>query len=1248
MSIGVRKLCFGGSALVLWVVLLGVLALPVLADTAPAVTVKAPTGVTATTVVVGGTVDPNGGPSATAWSFEYARDPQGSEEGWTPAGGGEFTGPEAAGKSPVAVPAVTIEGLEPNTVYQVRLVATNEGGEGVSAEPNPTFKTLAIKPSVDSEGAPSVKSSGATLEALVNPNNEKASGYLQYSTSAAVNGSGGLVTATKQPAVELGEGYGDSAIGPETLTGLSAGTTYYYQAVASNTTGASYGAVQSFTTVSTPTTDAPTLITATTATFNGSLTPLNATEATSYSFSYKPATASECVGEGALSTPAASAGPGSGTASVSTPVTGLLPDTEYAVCLIASNAYGTEQATPPQAFKTPQGPPVISEEHTTDVKATSAKLGAEVDPQSSETTYHFEYDTTPYTTNTEHGDKTPATPLLAADNSEHTATAPIQGLTPGTEYHYRLVASNEVAGKQETAYGPDETFTTQGPGGAVALPDHRQYELVSPADKDGAEVFGITGRNGVVIGGSSAVQASPEGNSITYLTNAPTEANPAGNSQASQIISSRATNGEGQEEWSSKDIMPANKKYTALTLESGEPFRLFSTTLSRGVFQENVNVPSQAAIVLRNNEIGGSPVETEVSPSTATEKLPQPVEFEAATPDLNDLILSAGEGGKAEVYEWSHGVATQVNILENEEPAPGAYLGGYKLHIGNHEGPSEFAGRHAVSADGSRVVWGTETELFSRDMLTDETVQLDSGPEGSGGGVFQLASADGTRVFFTDENVLTHEDIFKHAAIANSLYMFNVPSRQLTDLGPVGIGVFSGACKPCFGDQVLGADEAGTAVYVTSETVFTGEANGAGESAVAGGGNVFLFRESPVGSGSWSTSFVTTLSASDEAGYNPDPGVSSPQHLAHLPVRVSGDGEYFAFMSDRSLTGYDNQDVNEQPTQEEEKAGVSAGTRVKRYDEEVYEYHAPKNTAAEPGALVCASCNPTGARPVGELDTGEYPGSPMDPNREWGEPPNHGSHRTQFLAAAIPPWNEAIHQDFGPNGEFELPLYASRVLSDSGRLFFDSVDGLVPQDENGREDVYEYEPPAGGEGPPSNTCAAGSSTYGARSAGCVSLISSGQGAGNSEFVDASTNGDDVFFVTADRLVAADTDSVSDMYDASVCGTGESEIHACLPESAGASPPCDSTDSCQPASLPQPGVFGAPPSATFSGAGNLAPVVTPKAKAKPLTRAQKLAAALKACKKDRAKGKRAKCEKQAHKQYGPVKSKKAGTKRRARS
>jgi hypothetical protein len=68
----------------------------------------------------------------------------------------------------------------------------------------------------------------------------------------------------------------------------------------------------------------------------------------------------------------------------------------------------------------------------------------------------------------------------------------------------------------------------------------------------------------------------------------------------------------------------------------------------------------------------------------------------------------------------------------------------------------------------------------------------------------------------------------------------------------------------------------------------------------------------------------------------------------------------------------------------------------------------------------------------------------------------------------------------------------------------------------------------------------------------------------------------------------------------------------------------------------PPVFGTPASATFNGPGNVVP--EPVVKVKPLTRAQKLAKALKACRTKRNKHKRLACEKQARKRY-PSKSSK---------
>ena len=257
-------------------------------------------------------------------------------------------------------------------------------------------------------------------------------------------------------------------------------------------------------------------------------------------------------------------------------------------------------------------------------------------------------------------------------------------------------------------------------------------------------------------------------------------------------------------------------------------------------------------------------------------------------------------------------------------------------------------------------------------------------------------------------------------------------------------------------------------------------------------------------------------------------------------------------MSDRSLTGYDNVDA-------------ASGRR----DEEVFLYRAAADPGVEPGGLVCASCDPTGARPVGVLDQGRERSLLVDRSEGWV-----GS----WLAGSIPGWDS----DFVEGGQ-----YQSRYLSDSGRLFFDSPDGLVPHATNGLEDVFEYEPV--GMGSCSEGVASGTVVYSASSGGCVGLISSGISGQESAFLDASENGDDVFFVTAAKLVGSDYDKGFDVYDAHVCG---SEGVACVSEPVLA-PPCSSGDSCKAAPSPQPEIFGPAPSATFSGVGNVSEETKPK-------------------------------------------------------
>ncbi|MGE0068226.1 MAG: hypothetical protein AB7T48_12830, partial [Solirubrobacterales bacterium] len=240
----------------------------------------------------------------------------------------------------------------------------------------------------------------------------------------------------------------------------------------------------------------------------------------------------------------------------------------------------------------------------------------------------------------------------------------------------------------------------------------------------------------------------------------------------------------------------------------------------------------------------------------------------------------------------------------------------------------------------------------------------------------------------------------------------------------------------------------------------------------------------------------------------------SPQPLTRTS-RVAPDGLHAAFMSVGSPTGYDNADA---------QSGAA--------DAEVYLYDAAASSGA--GKLACVSCNPTGSRPAGrQLRNGS----------------------NYWAAAQLPIW--------------ATELFASKVLAaDGSRVFFESTDVLSPRDTNGVQDVYQWEAVGAG------SCDLTDLAYFPRNEGCINLISSGQDAKASEFVDASPSGDDVFFATLSSLVSQDYGLV-DIYDARVGGG--------LPSPPPLPAHCEG-EACQsPAPAPQ---APTPSSSVFQGPGNL--------------------------------------------------------------
>jgi hypothetical protein len=779
----------------------------------------------------------------------------------------------------------------------------------------------------------------------------------------------------------------------------------------------------------------------------------------------------------------------------------------------AGDVYASDNSTnvvriygPPEVL-----PITIEADSVVGVTSSTATLQTSINPENISGTYFFQYGAAACSSSPDACADLPASPGLSIGAGEEALShaEPIVGLSPGITYHYRAVAIDTSTG--ELMDGPEHIFTTSFAGG-FALPDGRVFEMVSPLDKNGANILGI---EAVSEGGLPA--AAEGGNAVTYLSFGSFD-DPEGGVGGNQYISRR--NGDT---WTTQNITPPSAADAYALAGRGAPYRAFSTDLSAALLQagggpgtaEEPNPPLTPGLP--------PPAATELirrqDSNNSWELLGTQMYFEAATPDLSRVIVDGAAERDGAPFELGAGPLQPVGVLPDDQVEPSAVLGSGKDEA------------HVISDDGSRVFWssnggagGTGADLFVREGIGTpavHTVQLDAAV--GGGGVFQTASADGSKAFFID----------------GDLYEFDTDTGTLSDMSPGSGGVVG----------VVGASPDGSYVYFVAPHVMAENANSVGAHAEEGADNVYLAHSGEP------LRFVAVLDEDDGIHISGEvPGGASdwtPRVYAHT-TRVAPEGQ-LVFMSQAPLTGYDNRDA---------ASGLP--------DEEVFWFD------PHSGALRCVSCDPDGARPIGP--------------------------------ALIPA---------GDNIETRNAVYDSRVISETGpaagqRVFFDSRDALVPQDTNHRQDVYEWEQQGIG------SCVTPD--------GCVYLISRGTSSEDSSFVDASSDGNNVFFVTSQQLVKGDDDQLADLYDARV-GGGFPELAPLV---------CTGTG-CQGAPSPPP-IFATPSSATFTGAGNFAPSQASKPKAKQATaaqlRAQKLAKALRTCRKDRSKVRRASCRARAYRNYGP--------------
>jgi hypothetical protein len=733
------------------------------------------------------------------------------------------------------------------------------------------------------------------------------------------------------------------------------------------------------------------------------------------------------------------------------------------------------------------------------------------------------------------------------------------------------------------------------PAAAGALPDGRQYELVTPPNKHGSEIDAPGEGVGGLLGGLE--QTSEEGNAFTFVADAPFESEPEGNRslEGTQGISFRTPSG-----WKSKDIVTPVKNGEGAAAGNPQEYRFFSADLSSAVlvpfgnltspFQEPPLVPGvekeERGIYMRHNAT------CEGEPATCFQPLVngendgghvkgKPAPFGAvlvpvgASPDLKHVVftapvpLTATASGHGGLYEWNAGAPASeqlqyVSVLPGEKEINAPESG-----LGDDVGEEDHSARNAVSANGERVFWQDlrgehQSHLYMRDTVKHATIQLNAAQEGvketpptKNVVRYELANPEGNRVFFTDTaplNLESHqkrqENVTEAGETLPDLYVCEIaegaegPKCKLKDL--------SVAPNPEESARIIGAvmgsgeeEEAGTAtVYFVADGVLApGAVPGTCSREIVRiqaepEAKCNLYVEKFEG-GEWHAPMLVAVISNEDAS---DWSVSGKGTL-RLTARVSPNGRYLAFVSTQQLTGYDNHDAN-------------SGKR----DTEVFLYDSSSNT------MSCPSCNANPEhRPTGVFDStseSEPLGLVIDPASVLY--PNH------WVAGALP--------GYTPTYPAEAP-YQSRYLLNDGRLYFNSTDALVPEDTNQRTetvgeskitvgvtDVYQFEPNETG------SCHA--------EQGCVSLISSGNSPQESAFIDASTTGNNVFFLTSQALTGTDIDEAADAYDAREC----TEASPCIKAPPPPPPPCSGEEGCRPGGAHPPG-FGGTPSETSSLAGN---------------------------------------------------------------
>jgi hypothetical protein len=821
----------------------------------------------------------------------------------------------------------------------------------------------------------------------------------------------------------------------------------------------------------------------------------------------------------------------------------------------------------------PQVPPSIESQFTGAVSSETAEAFAQINPHFfADTTYYVEYGPEPcgdVTTTT--CTKAPLGPALLgagrSGNPVRTAPITLTGLQPGTVYFFRFVSESEGGGPArgvgglEGIDGSEAEFSTFAPqpmgpvcpnaafrgGPSAHLSRCRAYELVSPVEKNGGDVAA----NAAVKNYGTLAEAADSGDRATFSSVTAFQ-DPASAPLVSQFLSERTSSG-----WATQSIS-APRGLAILGIAGRGRYKSFTPDLCGGWFLQDSNLTltpdapvgypeayrrsncsdpfSYQALVAAVPQ--GFPANSFNDPefSDYVEPLGSSVDgqfsvFRAPTPLTSNACKSSGI---VQTYERGPEGVRLISVLPNGKGSCSHSSAG--TFFGTFDQINFASTYHAVSSDGSTVYWsenGNTTSVIAGAgpdqtggagrLLVRLNAQAEPGKCSEPGRACTQEVSPAGAVFAAatpDGSQAIYTTNAEGESVPSKLYRYDLNTNTSSLLAEIP----AAEVGPNGYLGVIGASQDLSRIYLVATANFTGgQTNSEGQSAQVGRSNIYLYEGGAM-------TFVATLGKIEGRVNNPSPregGFPASPRPIFRSSRVSTDGSTLAFTSSVQLTKHATADRNSNEP-----------------DAEVYMFRAGSGN----GTLTCVSCSPSGARPTGQqIGIAENGTIPI------------------WAASTLPGWAESGRH--------------SRLLAEDGSyLFFQSFDQLTPGDHNSAQDVYEWQSAASR----AQCNEAGAEAYSAGAGGCLTLISSGTSPQDSELIDASSKGSDVFFMTAASLLPQDPGQV-DMYDARRFGG--------FPAVAGPAQPCQGAG-CRVAP-PPPGP--ASPASTVKRAGNPKQAGCPKGK-----------------------------------------------------